>query len=278
MPRLRTVLGSAGLVDDGADQDRRADRVDGALDRRGRGGVGVGVDVGGVLRPDHQLPGCGLRPGVDLGGRGRSVASTWLSSTAAAARTRPARLRGTLPWTTATVTVVRPSAAGTGSRRSATTRTQRRRPRPAATGSAAGRLRPVSTAAASRVPDSATAKRHQRHPADRGEARLNGASAWANASRPHGKPPNGTADRSHLGRDPQAGGPRAASRGSRLDQAWRPTTRASRRRRPRGADSSTQASAPMTSSQRSSSRKNASPKTSPSSSGRRSRTSAHQRA
>ena len=149
--------------------------------------------------------GCSVRPAATCLARAR-VASTWLSSTARrwALKSRPSR--GTLPCTTATVTV-RPAGGGVGTAAAPAVR---------ATAITAGRITAVPvarrrpgrsaprTAAASSPPASATPNVTSGAPPSRASP-SSGESAWLKASRPHGNPPKGVRSRSLL-RGPQHAG------------------------------------------------------------------------
>ena len=69
----------------GADDDRHPDLVGDGLDLGAGVGVGEGVDVRGVLRPDHQV-GAGSLPGRDLGGEQPGLADVVVEDGAALAR------------------------------------------------------------------------------------------------------------------------------------------------------------------------------------------------
>ena len=81
--------------DDGADHDRHSDVARGDIDLRSGVGIGQRVDIGGVLRPDHEL-GLGALP-ARTSSASFSVWRTWLSRTARRWLLKSSPSLGTLP-------------------------------------------------------------------------------------------------------------------------------------------------------------------------------------
>ena len=164
-----------------------------------------------------------------------SVALTWLRSTASrwALNSRPSR--GTLPCTTATVygrvCVVCQSrgevgaAAVTATRAATPASTGERGPEPV-------RAHGRAPAAASRLPASATPKVTSGAP-PYAASQANGEPSWANASRPHGNPPNGAAVARPPPAPPTARRPTAASPAAGRSPPARPRARPGTRPRRR---------------------------------------------
>ena len=128
----------------GADEHRPVDRVHRPGDRGVHLRVVPGVEIGRVLRPDHQVRARAARPP----GRARPGAR-WRprgSSVTVEARSRSGRLRacGTLPWTAATTAVGRARAAAGRPGAGRPPAPARRRPRTPAGAAPAGAARPAA--------------------------------------------------------------------------------------------------------------------------------------
>ena len=141
-------------VQDRADQHRRADRPHRAVDLGGGRPVDERVDVGGVLRPDHQIAAAApCRPGSAR--PARSVCATWLSSTCRARSSNASPRSGTLPWTTRDLQRSRsdrrgrpgPSSARPAPRSGSADRDRRRRSTPARGRAACRRDAPTAATA-----------------------------------------------------------------------------------------------------------------------------------
>ena len=172
-----------------------------------RRGVAERVDVGGVLRPDHEV-GRGDLAGPDVGGEPvRRVDVVAQHLLALAQEVQPDARHVALHQRDGDLPPL-PRAADRAAT-SPTRRARRRRPAPAAPAvrrSAAG----STTAAASSAPDSAVAKVTSGAP-PRAAYGVNGDAVSAKASRPQGKPPNGHGVPRQLLGHPEAGRPTAAS-------------------------------------------------------------------
>ena len=128
-----------------------------------------------------------------------TVASTWLLRTCRrwALKSRPSR--GTLPCTMATVTGAPPPAdgdpSGTSSPAAINATAPSASPAPRSTDGRVRTRHGRQAAVTSRPPATATAKVTSGAP-PRAANRSSGESPWLNATRPHGKPPNGVRSRS----------------------------------------------------------------------------------
>ena len=139
--------------------------------------------------------GCGARPARTRAARSR-VPRAWLSRTARRSALNSSPGSGTLPWTAATCTL-RPPAEGTRGTASPPSRTARSaaaQSTRAATGLPGARSGGRITATASSAPAAATAAETSGAPPIAASPRV-GAWLCEKASRPHGNPPNGVAER-----------------------------------------------------------------------------------
>ena len=186
------------------------------------GGVLERVDVGGVLRPQTNAGRRGA-PRPRRGRRASRVAATWLSSTARRSEKASMPSPGTSPCTAATRTGS-PVGLDTGCRSAARHR-QRRAPGRRAgrragrepPGAAPGVRQPQQPGRPGRTrPVRGRRRRRWRRPMTGG--RRAGCRRVANASRPQGNPPQGTAERSSVDGHPRRR-PTPASPGSRADRA-----------------------------------------------------------
>ena len=266
MPALRTWSASPGRRPAAPTRIGTPTACDRLGDQRVGVGVGERVDVGGVLRPDHQV--AAWRPGRPRRPRPACrVASTWLSRTARRWPRKSRPSRGTLPCTSGHRDACRPawSASAPRSRRTARRDRQRqaagqhRHRAPAGLDGAQppqprARRRPAArrTAPRAKVTSGAPAERGQR-----GERRSR---CWRTPAGPTGSrrtaPGRGPTPGRPTGRPPTAAS-RAAGRSARVPAPIGTKKHASISDRP------TTASQPTVCSHCSSQRKNGSANTKP---------------
>ena len=225
MPRFQTLVGSSGLAttaptSTGTPMASTARWMSGV-----RPGVGERVDVGRVLRPDHDV-GLGLPPGRDVGGEplGRlDVVVQHGRPLAEGVQRRPA---GTLPWTTAAVgrPVARRLGSG-GGRSGAPAATDHRGHDAAAAAIARGRRRRQHRGRGQQRPGQRDRERDSGHAAERGVRPLNGAVGLREGQPTPGNPPNGTIARAASCGHPEHAATTAASQRRPLGERRRPTQR-----------------------------------------------------
>ena len=195
--------------------------------------VDLRVDVGAVLRPQHQVELAGLH----LVEQRVACPRRGCRARPPAARTRRARCPGTLPCTapTRSVPVCAWVSSGIEQADDEHGRDDGQRDAPA---DRARSRRAASRIRASSTPTATTAPVSSGRPAAARRTRRAGESAWENASRPHGKPPNGQAAAQLLGRDEEDREDDDLQADAAPDRVARGAPRSTRRRRARSTSAS----------------------------------------